>query len=95
MLRTASAYIPRYGLYYKTLEKYCTPCKPVSRIANPGPNRIDTAQKKRINHMILLGINNRGPYQINQYKPRIDANLLYRPRSRNYQLNHTVYGAGG
>jgi hypothetical protein len=60
MLRTASAYIPRYGLYYETLEKYCTPCKPVSRIANPEPNRIDTVTQKLISYIILLGMKRAG-----------------------------------
>jgi len=40
MLRTSSEHIPPYGQGDQTLEKYCKPCKPVSRLANPGPNRI-------------------------------------------------------
>ena len=42
MLRASSEHIPPYGQSDQILEKYCKPCKPVSRTANPGPNRIGT-----------------------------------------------------
>ena len=41
-----SAYIS-LGISYikRPLEKYCTPCKPISRIANNEPNRIETDER--------------------------------------------------
>ena len=50
MLRASSEHIPPYGQSNQTLEKYCKPCKPVSRTANPGPNRIEDVA-------ILFGVN--------------------------------------
>ena len=46
MLRTSSEHIPQYGQSDQTLEKHCKPCKPVSKTANPGPNRIVVVPNK-------------------------------------------------
>ncbi len=40
LIISAGGYVPRYGLYDKTLTKYCKPCKPLRRTANPELDRI-------------------------------------------------------